>query len=139
MYKQCVQNTHTHIHTPMNISGKLFQCLNVVLLGKISSPTLPALRGKKTLISKHYQKKKKNRWEYPECDYHQERKENTLQGWRNENKRQETMLITCGNMDSSLTHFGSTVNGFLMKRSLCPRSSAILSSLILFQMFITLK
>lgn len=133
-------NTHTTI--PMNISGKLFQCLNVVLLGKMSSPTLSSLRGKKTLISKPYQekkKKKKNRWEYPECDYHQKRKENTLQAWRNENERQETMLITCGNMDSNLTHFGSTVNGFLMKRSLCPRSSAILSSLILFQMFITLK
>ena len=46
----------------MNISGKLFQCLNVVLLGKISSPTLSSLRGKKTLISKPYQKKKKTDW-----------------------------------------------------------------------------
>ena len=71
----------------MNISGKLFQRLNVVLLGKVSSPTLSSLRGKNKLISKPYRKKKKKRWEYTECDYHQERKENTLQAWRNENKR----------------------------------------------------
>ena len=44
----------------MNISVKLFQRLNVVLLGKVSSPTLSSLRGKKTLISKPYQKKKKD-------------------------------------------------------------------------------
>lgn len=43
----------------MNISGKLFQRLNVVLLGKVSSPTLSSLRGKKTLISKPYREKKK--------------------------------------------------------------------------------
>ena len=43
----------------MNISGKLFQRLNVVLLGKVSSPTLSSLRGKKTLISKPYRKKNK--------------------------------------------------------------------------------
>lgn len=42
----------------MNISGKLFHHLNVVLLGKVSPPTLSSLRGKKTLISKPYQEKK---------------------------------------------------------------------------------
>ena len=55
----------------MKVSGKLFQSLDIVLLGKAISPTLFPLKGKKTLISKPSEKKKekKKRWKYPERDY----------------------------------------------------------------------
>lgn len=139
-----VRTEHTWTHTLLyqwTSQGNYFNVLMLYCLVRWAPPLSPPSEVRRHWFQSLTKKKKKtkNRWEYPECDYHQKRKENTLQAWRNENERQETMLITCGNMDSNLTHFGSTVNGFLMKRSLCPRSSAILSSLILFQMFITLK